>query len=1184
MKRAFPVLLCVALLVVGVVWWNGRAPPPRVGAPNEAATSQANGDGTSELPAAALADPAAQREATAPPIASGELEPARHVLRGKVAWAADGRAAAGARVRAHRGDAPLTRQVVAEELARARTRSAPPASEHDLGGSGELPWPRQDDAADAVPEELGDDPDAAAPPTPSTVAEAICAADGTFELRLGETRRVTIDAVADLGRCAEPRVVDLAKEAAPGPIELLLVDGAAVRGRVIDGAGAPIAGARVLAATRFDPFAIFAAAGMEVRTPAEAITDGDGRFALDGIEPGLELQLSARARGYAPSATQKVLAAPGAPTTVELRLLRGARLVVTLQGPDGAPYPDATCRLDPSDLKLDELSAGNDAMRGTRRRTDRAGQATFSGLAPGRYRARVDVAPFVEARADVVVAPDSQELTATLLLTHGRELRGRVAAKDGTPIAGAHVSATEPTSLANVMKAATGAGRRFAEADAEGRFTLTGLPHAKLEVAARAKGYEEAKVTIDAEATEVELALATRGALEGIVLSRVTGKPLRAYVLLLERRAQESASMFDASAFAGMQEQRLAIASENGKFRLTGVAPGELRLGVVADGHGEWRGEWLRLEEGATKRGIIVSLAAEAVVTGRVVAADGGRPLAGATLQRNRADQALLQQMVSRMLQSPEASCDADGRFRVGGLPAGSHRFTVRCAGFVDGALPPVTLAAGEQSADLLVELEAGATIWGVVRGSDGAPVAGASIMCQDLARMAMQSVRSDASGTYRIEGLAAGNFALTRMPAELALGGDDFMKEMQGQIETQNVRLKAGEELRVDFGMRAKGTARLVGKVTSGGRPYAGAMVQVIGSGSEGGSGGIAAGTVESDGTFVFESLRAGRAFVQVHGADFAAGEMNAALVPVLLKDGATSEVAIDVPAGSLVGTVVDAESGAPLAGIAVYLAIADDGDAAHPLELAMRRTMAARTDAAGRFTVPRVPPGRCRVVAGGSDLLSTAAREHAITALATEAPASGARDVGVIRLPRAARIAGTLVDAAGKPIANGSLFLRNPATGRYLEEWSSVSSGDDGSFEYSGVPDGSWDVVGRAPGYASAAARGVRAVAGSTATVRLELIGGTEVFALLGNLDFGDLSTLSLTVDGPDGPLPLTLFGLGELADALSAPWQQDVVRLGRFGPGTYRVHGSLRGKPIDHSITLKGEPELRVPISIE
>src|SRR5262249_22252375 len=136
---------------------------------------------------------------------------------------------------------------------------------------------------------------------------------------------------------------------------------------------------------------------------------------------------------------------------------------------------------------------------------------------------------------------------------------------------------------------------------------------------------------------------------------------------------------------------------------------------------------------------------------------------------------------------------------------------------------------------------------------------------------------------------------------------------------------------------------------------------------------------------------------------------------------------------------------------------------------------------------------------------------------------------DAGTIRLPRGGRIEGTLVDGGGKGISGGSVFLRG-GDGEFLEEWTATTSDGSGHFEYGGVPNGTWDVVARAPGRSTAVARGVGVGEGAVATVRLVLAGGTEVFADIGDVAVERLFSLKVEVDGPDGRIPLTLFGLGD------------------------------------------------------
>src|SRR5262249_13010804 len=211
-----------------------------------------------------------------------------------------------------------------------------------------------------------------------------------------------------------------------------------------------------------------------------------------------------------------------------------------------------------------------------------------------------------------------------------------------------------------------------------------------------------------------------------------------------------------------------------------------------------------------------------------------------------------------------------------------------------------------------------------------------------------------------------------------------------------------------------------------------------------------------------------------------------------------------------------------------------------------------------------------------GGSDLMSSAPADHAVARTAPLDVANGREgDAGTIRLPKGGRVEGTVTDKSGKALTGASVFLRG-GDGEFLEEWSATSADSSGHFAYGGVPNGVWDVVARASGHALAVARGIHVAENSVADVRLELLGGTEVFGDIGEVAVERLFNLKIEVEGPDGRIPLTLFGLGDLTDLLAHPPRPDVVRLGRFGPGEYRVHGALDGKSFEKKFTLKGEPE--------
>ena len=99
--------------------------------------------------------------------------------------------------------------------------------------------------------------------------------------------------------------------------------------------------------------------------------------------------------------------------------------------------------------------------------------------------------------------------------------------------------------------------------------------------------------------------------------------------------------------------------------------------------------------------------------------------------------------------------------------------------------------------------------------------------------------------------------------------------------------------------------------------------------------------------------------------------------------------------------------------------------------------------------------------------------------------------------------------------------------------------------------------------------------------ALVDLVSPGGTEVLAVLGSFEEADLEGLELEIHGPQGRIPLGLLGLSELLEGKLTLPEPGVFPLGCYGPGTYRVRGRVRGKSLDRTVVLAGEPELRIPI---
>ncbi len=155
--------------------------------------------------------------------------------------------------------------------------------------------------------------------------------------------------------------------------------------------------------------------------------------------------------------------------------------------------------------------------------------------------------------------------------------------------------------------------------------------------------------------------------------------------------------------------------------------------------------------------------AGTAVVAGRVLAADSGRPVKRARV------------VVSGGGRPHAAVTDEQGRYRIAGLAAGSYTITAGKTGFVDAAFgqrralrtgTPLQVADGQQVADADIRLPRGGVITGHIADEDGEPLARAQVNVLRYQwvggekRLAPAGVdQSDDRGQYRVFGLPPGEY-----------------------------------------------------------------------------------------------------------------------------------------------------------------------------------------------------------------------------------------------------------------------------------------------------------------------------------------------------------------------------------------------------------------------------------------
>ena len=381
---------------------------------------------------------------------------------------------------------------------------------------------------------------------------------------------------------------------------------------------------------------LWAASAMwrEVEAPPSLVPGGRATLTADVAPSATATAGAMRAEQHV---ARQAVTPPEAPAT--------GSLVVRTVFEDDTSAADVLLELRPT--------AGDALFDGARAPTDQHGVVTFANLAPG----RVYVEPI---RGDLtagttVTIEAGEEAKLTLTLEQGMNVHGIVVDGRGAPVAAADVL---------VAPWAGGEALPLARTAADGTFALRAVgTHSH--IGARASGHAPSPLRqfTASEGADVELRL---------VLD-VAGFELRGTVLGPDRAAVAGAIVqVGAAAHGGKQKQPDGTYAKapmpartrtdtQGRFDFHSVAVGPQPLAVRARGLAPWQDNIEVLP--GTNREVVVELQAGAVLEGTVRDATG-TPVARADVRVGGFDD----------LRDQQRRSDADGTFRLGGLPLGEWK------------------------------------------------------------------------------------------------------------------------------------------------------------------------------------------------------------------------------------------------------------------------------------------------------------------------------------------------------------------------------------------------------------------------------------------------------------------------------------------------------------------------------
>lgn len=495
-------------------------------------------------------------------------------------------------------------------------------------------------------------------------------------------------------------------------VVLELFKGRLLRGRVTDRAGAAVADAIVFIARE----GVF----IGPQSKPAATSDADGRFSIPDLDAAQSYRLIVRHERYPETLSPEISLASADATEITVTLSPGGAIGGTVKDATGKPIPGARVVVvdafnqDPVDPQnLLPAFGGSGRGNGT---SGEDGRYLVQNLSIGKKRVSVSAEGFLPSQIEEAsVEEGTTPTTLDFVLDRGKGISGKVTDPLGKPVDGAKVNATGTNPEAPGFGSATTLE--------DGTYRIDRLVDGTFNVSVRKTGFTvEFRKDVPSGSEGIDFSLRRNGSVAGTVVEAASNAPIRQFMVRVSEMVPSEVPANKAKAFN----------SEEGRFVLDEIRPGQYRVEVTAKGFAPATIDDVAVAEGAGTEGLRLALKEGGVVEGSVTDLSGA-PIARATVFARLFEDEAPATSGGRapVASATSATTDEEGHYRIAGLLSDDYEVYASAPAYCLSSRERVRADDG-RSVKMDFRLSMGSTLTVVVADKDGNPVKEAKVELRD--------------------------------------------------------------------------------------------------------------------------------------------------------------------------------------------------------------------------------------------------------------------------------------------------------------------------------------------------------------------------------------------------------------------------------------------------------------------